>query len=222
MAADLGEFAAAGWLNIVGGCCGTTPEHIRRDRRGRARRARRACRRTVEPLHAALAASSRSSIRPDIELRQHRRAHQRHRLAEVREARSRRGSTRRRSSVARQQVENGANVIDVNMDEGMIDGEQAMTRFLNLLAAEPDIASVPIMIDSSKWAVIEAGLQVPAGQGHRQLDPPEGRRGRASASTPALVRRYGAAVVVMAFDEQGQADDGRAQGRDLPRAPTAS
>ena len=108
-------------------------------------------------------------------------------------------------SVARQQVENGANVIDICMDEGMIDGVAAMTRFLQLLGSEPEVAKVPFMVDSSKWEVIEAGLQVPAGQGHRQLDLAEGRRGevpRARAHGPAS---YGAAVVVMAFDEQGQA-----------------
>ena len=80
-------------------------------------------------------------------------------------------------SVARQQVENGANVIDICMDEGMIDGVAAMTRFLQLLGSEPEVAKVPFMVDSSKWEVIEAGLQVPAGQGHRQLDLAQGRRG---------------------------------------------
>ncbi len=107
-------------------------------------------------------------------------------------------------SVARQQVENGANVIDICMDEGMIDGVAAMTRFLNLLGGEPEVAKVPFMVDSSKWEVIEAGLQVSAGQGHRQFDLAQGRRGRVPRAR-ATILQYGAAVVVMAFDEKGQA-----------------
>ncbi len=108
--------------------------------------------------------------------------------------------------VARQQVENGAQVIDINMDEGMLDSEAAMVRFLNLIAAEPDIARVPIMIDSSKWSVIEAGLKCVQGKGIvNSISMKEGEGSR-SSSTRARCARYGAAVVVMAFDEQGQAD----------------
>src|SRR5207249_1611928 len=107
--------------------------------------------------------------------------------------------------VARQQVENGAQIIDVNMDEGMLDGVQAMTHFLNLIASEPDIARMPIMIDSSKWSVIEAGLKCVQGKGI--VNSISLKEGEAKFLEQAkLVRRYGAAVVVMAFDEKGQAD----------------
>ena len=108
--------------------------------------------------------------------------------------------------VARQQVEGGANVIDVNMDEGMLDGERAMVRFLQLLAAEPDIARVPIMVDSSKWSVIEAGLKCLQGKGIvNSISLKEGEE--RFKHYARLIRRYGAATVVMAFDEQGQAAD---------------
>ena len=106
--------------------------------------------------------------------------------------------------VARQQVEGGANILDVNMDEGMLDGEKAMVRFLNLLAAEPDISKVPIMVDSSKWSVIEAGLKCVQGKGIvNSISLKEGEEKFRHAAK--LVRRYGAAAVVMAFDEEGQA-----------------
>ncbi|MFZ5607994.1 MAG: dihydropteroate synthase, partial [Pseudomonadota bacterium] len=107
--------------------------------------------------------------------------------------------------VAREQVENGAQVIDVNMDEGLLDAEKAMETFLKLIAAEPDIARVPIMVDSSKWSVIEAGLKCIAGKAI--VNSISLKEGEAAFKAEArLVRRYGAAVVVMAFDEQGQAD----------------
>jgi 5-methyltetrahydrofolate--homocysteine methyltransferase len=107
--------------------------------------------------------------------------------------------------VARQQVENGAQLIDVNMDEGMLDSEQAMATFLNLIAVEPDIARVPIMLDSSKWSVIEAGLNCVQGKPVvNSISLKEGAE--AFINQAKLVRRYGAAVIVMAFDEQGQAD----------------
>ena len=107
--------------------------------------------------------------------------------------------------VARQQVENGAQIIDINMDEGMLDSEEAMITFLNLIAAEPDISRVPVMIDSSKWeSILEAGLKRIQGKG-RQLDQHEGRRSGIHRQA-RLLRRHGAAVIVMAFDEQGQAD----------------
>src|SRR5947208_3858190 len=107
--------------------------------------------------------------------------------------------------VARSQVQNGAQMIDVNMDEAMLDSKAAMTRFLNLIASEPDIARVPIMIDSSKWEVIEAGLKCVQGKGVvNSISMKEGVA--AFIDRARLVRRYGAAVVVMAFDEQGQAD----------------
>src|SRR5450631_4052337 len=108
-------------------------------------------------------------------------------------------------SVARQQVENGANVLDICMDEGMIDGVAAMTRFLQLLASEPEVAKVPFMVDSSKWEVIEAGLKCLQGKGIvNSISLKEGAQ--AFKRQAKLVRRYGAAAVVMAFDEQGQAD----------------
>ena len=116
--------------------------------------------------------------------------------------------------VARDQVENGAQVIDVNMDEGLIDSQAAMTAFLNLVAAEPDIARVPVMIDSSKWEVIEAGLKCVQGKPIvNSISMKEGEE--AFLHQARLCRAYGAAVVVMAFDEQGQADTAGAQGRDL-------
>ncbi|HEY2342136.1 MAG TPA: dihydropteroate synthase, partial [Chthoniobacteraceae bacterium] len=108
-------------------------------------------------------------------------------------------------AVARQQVEGGANILDVNMDEGMIDSEAAMTRFLNLVGSEPDIARIPVMIDSSKWSVIEAGLKCV--QGKCVVNSISLKAGEAEFLRQArLVRRYGAAAVVMAFDERGQAD----------------
>src|SRR5215472_16676542 len=107
--------------------------------------------------------------------------------------------------IARQQVQNGAQIIDVNMDEAMLDSKAAMVRFLNLIAAEPDVARVPVMIDSSKWEVIEAGLKCVQGKGVvNSISLKEGET--AFVEKAKLVRRYGAAVVVMAFDEQGQAD----------------
>ena len=109
-------------------------------------------------------------------------------------------------AVARQQVENGAQVIDINMDEAMLDSKAAMVRFLNLIASEPDIARVPIMIDCSKWEVIEAGLRCIQGKGIVNSISHEGGRGRSSSTRPSCCARYGAAAVVMAFDEKGQAD----------------
>src|SRR5580765_5331686 len=108
-------------------------------------------------------------------------------------------------AVARQQVQSGANILDVNMDEGMIDSEAAMTRFLNLIGSEPDISRIPIMIDSSKWSVIEAGLKCV--QGKPVVNSISLKNGEEEFLRQArLIRRYGAAVIVMAFDEQGQAD----------------
>ena len=118
--------------------------------------------------------------------------------------------------VAAEQVRNGANLIDVNMDEGMLDSEQAMTTFLNYIATEPEIARVPVMIDSSKWSVHRSRAQVRPGQGRRQLDQPEGRRGGLSAQGRSSSSRYGAGVVVMAFDEDGQADTIERKVDDLP------
>ena len=108
--------------------------------------------------------------------------------------------------MALEQVRGGANLLDVNMDADLLDSEQAMTTFLNLIATEPEVARIPVMIDSSRWSVLQAGLQVRAGQGRGQLDQPQGGRGARSSSRPGRIRQHGAGVVVMAFDEQGQAD----------------
>jgi 5-methyltetrahydrofolate--homocysteine methyltransferase len=123
---------------------------------------------------------------------------------------------RRAVEVALEQVRGGANIIDVNMDEGMLDSEQAMTTFLNYIATEPEIARVPVMIDSSKWSVIEAGLKCVQGKAGRQLDQPQGRR--EDFLRRRTRPRYGAGVVVMAFDETGPGRHGRAQGAICQRA----
>src|SRR6266481_3058569 len=202
MAAHIGEWARSGWLNIVGGCCGTTPEHIRamadavhgvaaRPVPTRARALRLA---GLEPLNVGdqslfVNIGERTNVTGS-------RAFARLVLA---------GDYAGALSVARQQVENGAQVIDVNMDEAMLDSENAMATFLRLAAAEPDIARVPFMIDSSKWSVIEAGLKCV--QGKPIVNSISMKEGEAEFLRQArLCRKYGAAVVVMAFDEKGQAD----------------
>ncbi len=202
MAGTLGEFARDGLLNIVGGCCGTTPAHI-------AAIARVV--RDVEPRQPAAAdirtrLSGLEPLRLTPELN----------FVNVGERTNVTGSALFRKmvqaekydeavEVARQQVDNGAQVIDVNMDEGLLDSEAAMARYLNLIAAEPDIARVPVMIDSSKWSVIEAGLKCV--QGRSIVNSISLKEGEATFLEQAhKVRSYGAAVVVMAFDETGQAD----------------
>ena len=202
MAAHAAEWARAGWLNLAGGCCGTTPEHIRAI--GDALRAlppRRPPQRPdalrlsgLEPLNI-----DNRSLFVNIGERTNvtgSKAFARLILA---------GDYAGALAVARQQVENGAQVIDVNMDEAMLDSEKAMTTFLRLVAAEPDIARVPVMIDSSKWSVIEAGLKCV--QGKPIVNSISMKEGEAEFLRQArLCRQYGAAVVVMAFDEKGQAD----------------
>ncbi len=196
------EWAQSGWLNITGGCCGTTPEHIRaiaesvRAFKPRAVPAIAPKLRLagLEPLNVGddslfVNVGERTNVTGS-------KAFARLVLA---------GDYSAALSVARQQVENGAQVIDVNMDEAMLDSQAAMTRFLQLVAAEPDIARVPIMIDSSKWSVIEAGLK--CAQGKCIVNSISLKSGEAEFIAQAkLTRRYGAAVVVMAFDERGQAD----------------
>ena len=198
----LREFADSGWLNIVGGCCGTTPEHISLIRDAVKSTARReipqlpaACRLSgLEPLNIDddslfVNVGERTNVTGSAKFRK---------LIEA-------GDYAAALDVARQQVANGAQVIDINMDEGMLDSEAAMVRFLNLIAAEPDIARVPIMIDSSKWSVIEAGLKCVQGKPVvNSISMKEGEE--AFLHHARMVRRYGAAVVVMAFDEKGQAD----------------
>ena len=202
MAQEIGEWARNGWLNLAGGCCGTTPEHITAMAeavRGMAPRALpvrpRALRLAgLEPLNI-----DESSLFVNVGERTNvtgSRAFARLVLA---------GDYGGALVVARPQVENGAQVIDVNMDEAMLESEKAMATFLSLLAAEPDIARVPLMIDSSKWSVIEAGLKCV--QGKAIVNSISLKEGEEEFLRQArLCRRYGAAVVVMAFDEAGQAD----------------
>jgi len=201
-AAILAEFARSGLLNIVGGCCGTTPDHIRliaEAVRGVKPRSRQPievkCRLSgLEPLNISadtlfVNVGERTNVTGSAKFRK---------LIEA-------GDYASALDIARQQVVAGAQIIDVNMDEGMLDSEAAMVRFLNLIAAEPDIARVPLMIDSSKWSVIEAGLKCV--QGKPIVNSISLKEGEAAFITQARkIRAYGAAVVVMAFDERGQAD----------------
>jgi 5-methyltetrahydrofolate--homocysteine methyltransferase len=202
MAPALREWAENGWLNLVGGCCGTTPDHIHAIAEAVAGLPPRKL--PVVAAYTRLSGLDPLTIRPDTN------------FVNVGERTNVTGSPKFAAlvkegkyedavAVARQQVANGAQIVDVNMDEGMLDSEQAMVRFLNLTAAEPDIARVPFMIDSSKWSVIEAGLRCLQGKGVvNSISLKEGEdEFRRQAR---LVRRYGAAVVVMAFDEKGQAD----------------
>ena len=211
-AAALGEFARNGWVNIVGGCCGTTPEWIAAiGQRGRGRAAAQG------PRAARLVVLQRqrgAGRPPGNQLRHDRRAHQHHRLAAVRPA-DQGGQLRGGAcAVAREQVEDGANILDVNMDADLIDGEEAMTRFLNLSPPSRTSPRVPIMIDSSKWAVIEAGLKCV--QGKAIVNSISLKEGEEKFLEQArLVKRYGAAVVVMAFDEAGPGRHRGSQGRDL-------
>ncbi len=202
MAALIGEFAESGLVNIAGGCCGTTPDHIRAIARAVAGKKPRAI--PEIPPRLRLSGLEAFTLTPEIP------------FVNIGERTNVTGSARFRKlitagdytaalAVARDQVENGAQIIDVNMDEGLLDSEKAMTTFLNLIAAEPDIARVPIMIDSSKFSVIEAGLKCAQGKCVvNSISLKEGER--AFIEHAKLVRRYGAAVVVMAFDETGQAD----------------
>ncbi|MFM8791925.1 MAG: methionine synthase, partial [Solirubrobacterales bacterium] len=201
-AAILKEFAESGLVNIVGGCCGTTPDHIR----AIANAVRDIAPRTIPTPSPVLRLAGLEPlvIGPDSN------------FVNVGERTNVTGSKKfadlilgghydQALEVARQQVESGAVVIDINFDEGMLDAEAAMTRFLNLLASEPAIAKVPIMIDSSKWQVIEAGLRCVQGKSIvNSISLKEGEAAFLQQAT--LVRRYGAAVIEMAFDEQGQAD----------------
>ncbi|MES0874818.1 methionine synthase [Sinimarinibacterium thermocellulolyticum] len=201
-AAILREFADSGLVNIVGGCCGTTPPHIAAIAQAVAgvkprERATppRACRLAgLEPLNIGegslfVNVGERTNVTGSAKFRNLIKA----------------GDYTAAIAIARQQVEAGAQVIDVNMDEGMLDGEAAMVRFLNLIASEPDIARVPVMIDSSKWEIIEAGLKCV--QGKPIVNSISMKEGEAKFIEQAkLCRKYGAAAVVMAFDEQGQAD----------------
>ncbi len=202
MAATIREFAESGFLNIVGGCCGTTPAHIRaiveavKDLPPRQipliePRCRLA---GLEPFNIGLESlfinvGERTNVTGSAVFK---------RLIKA-------GDYTAALGIARQQVENGAQIIDINMDEGMLDSKEAMITFLNLIAAEPDISRVPVMIDSSKWEILEAGLK--RIQGKPVVNSISMKEGEAEFIRQArLIRRYGAAAIVMAFDEQGQAD----------------
>ncbi|MBU4087445.1 MAG: methionine synthase [Alphaproteobacteria bacterium] len=202
MARQISGFAEEGLVNVVGGCCGSTPEHIRAIAEAVAGKAPR--RPAERRPFMALSGLEPFVLTKDIP------------FVNVGERTNVTGSAKFRKLitagdysaalvVARDQVENGAQIIDINMDEGLIDSEKAMVEFLNLIAAEPDIARVPVMIDSSKFPIIEAGLKCV--QGKAIVNSISMKEGEAAFIAQAkLVRNYGAAVVVMAFDEKGQAD----------------
>jgi 5-methyltetrahydrofolate--homocysteine methyltransferase len=199
--AAIARMGANGWLNIVGGCCGTTPPHIKAIAEAVGRSCR-ACRRSVQP-YLRLSGLEALTIRPDTNFVNI--GERTNVTGSPKFASSSRPAITRSAGHRAQQVENGAQIIDVNMDEGMLDGVKAMTHFLNLIASEPDICKVPIMVDSSKWEVIEAGLKCVQGKGIvNSISLKEGEE--KFHQQARLVRRYGAAVVVMAFDERGQAD----------------
>ena len=201
-ASILREFAEAGLVNVVGGCCGTTPAHIQ----AIAEAVRGLPTRRIPDIPKRLRLSGLEPlvIGPDsnfVNVGERTNVTGSKKFAELILG----GHYDAALEVARQQVEAGAQIIDINFDEGMLDAEAAMTRFLNLVATEPAISKVPIMIDSSKWRVIEAGLRCVQGKGIvNSISMKEGEAEFLRQAT--LVRRYGAAVIVMAFDEQGQAD----------------
>jgi 5-methyltetrahydrofolate--homocysteine methyltransferase len=205
-AAALHEFADSGFLNIVGGCCGTTPDHIAAIGRAVADLSPRPIdgSRLAPDALTELAGLEPLTIRPDsnfIMIGERTNVTGSARFARLIRA----GDYGAATQVALDQVRGGANLIDVNMDEGMLDAERAMTDFLNYVATEPEIARVPVVVDSSNWAVILAGLKCV--QGKPVVNSISLKEGDAEfLRKAAVIRRYGAAVVVMAFDEQGQAD----------------
>ena len=220
MAKYLGDFARGGLINIAGGCCGNTPEHIAAIAKAleNSSRARSTTGHRVPGTGRRIASKWRSRSPAFLPLRlsgSRPFTQQQNVFIMIGERTNVAGSPKfaklvkqgkyeEAVSIARQQVENGANVIDICMDEGMIDGVAAMSRFLQLLGSEPEVAAVPFMVDSSKWEVIEAGLKCMQGKGIvNSISLKEGEaKFREHA---AKVLKYGAAVVVMAFDEQGQA-----------------
>jgi len=202
MAIEIAEWAQSGLLNIIGGCCGTTPDHIKAISEAVSKHPPRslpnlkpACRLSgLEPFNIVeeslfVNVGERANVTGSAKFK---------RLIIA-------GDYDQALAVAREQVENGAQIIDVNMDEGMLDAKEAMKKFLNLCASEPDISKVPFMVDSSKWEVLEIGLQCLQGKGIvNSISLKEGEE--KFIEQAKQVRRYGAAVIVMAFDEQGQAD----------------
>ena len=206
LAPQLAEWGRAGMFNIVGGCCGTTPPHIEKI----STAVRGIAPRVVPPgdtgAGAPLRLSGNDALRVDattgfVNIGERTNVTGSPKFAKLILA----GNFEEAVAVARQQVESGAQIIDINMDEGMLDGAAAMTRFLNYIMTEPEIARVPVMVDSSKWSVIEAGLKCIQGKGIvNSISLKEGEEKFIAAGR--LIRRYGAAVVVMAFDERGQAD----------------
>lgn len=202
MAAQVAEFAREGLVNVVGGCCGSTPEHIRA-----IADAVKGFEPRKVPEHKSF--MSLSGLEPFVLTKDIPFVNVGERTNVTGSAKFRKlitaGDYTAALAVARDQVENGAQIIDINMDEGLIDSQKAMVEFLNLIAAEPDIARVPVMIDSSKWEIIEAGLKCV--QGKSIVNSISLKEGEEKFLEQArLVRNYGAAVVVMAFDEVGQAD----------------
>ncbi len=198
----LKEFAKSGFLNIVGGCCGTTPAHIQAIRE----KLKNITPRKIPKLPRATRLSGLEPLKiegsspPFISIGERTNVTGSPQFARLIKANDFEGGL----SIARQQVENGANVVDVNFDEALLDGEECMTKFLNLIASEPDIARVPIMIDSSKWTVVEAGLRCVQGKCIvNSISLKEGEK--KFLDQAKLVIRYGASAVVMAFDEKGQA-----------------
>ena len=202
MATQIREWASSGFLNIVGGCCGTSPDHIRAIAKAVADLPPRqlpeidkACRlsglepQTITPESLFVNVGERANVTGSIKFKRLIMEEQYDEALDI----------------CRQQVENGAQIIDINMDEAMLDSKAAMTRFLNLIASEPDISKVPVMVDSSKWEVLEAGLKCIQGKG--VVNSISMKEGEANFIHQAkLLKRYGAAAVIMAFDEAGQAD----------------
>jgi 5-methyltetrahydrofolate--homocysteine methyltransferase len=202
MASHMDEWAASGFLNIVGGCCGTTPAHIKAIADAVAKHPPRPI--PEQPVVCRLSGLEPCIIAPDslfVNIGERTNVTGSARFLQL----IKEGDFETALSVARQQVENGAQLIDINMDEGMLDAAECLERFLKLIASEPDISRVPIVLDSSKWSAIEAGLKCIQGKGVvNSISLKEGEA--AFIEQARLVRLYGAAVIVMAFDEEGQAD----------------
>ena len=202
MALHIKEWAQSGFLNIIGGCCGTSPAHIKAIADAVADVPPRTP--AINNHHCRLSGLEPFNISPEsfyVNVGERTNVTGSARFARL----IKEGDYEAALDVARQQVESGAPIIDINMDEGMLDSKEAMVTFLNLIASEPDISRVPIMIDSSKWEVIEAGLKCIQGKGIvNSISMKEGEE--KFIEQAKLVRRYGAAVIVMAFDEVGQAD----------------